>query len=262
MSAISLEILFAATVTLIIIAIWLGYKIGNTYSEQKKKEREKISSTGVTAILGMLAFLMAFVFGIAYDRYDYKKTLVRDEANVIRTAWLRSDFLPEKDRNQGLTLFKEYIDLRISAVQSKDKDILMAAIKESNLIQHQLWDMAVENARIDMNSDVAALYIESLNEMLNYHATRMGVGLLARLPDFIWVVLYLLVFLGMFGLGYQISLSESKIFSWLTPVMVLTFSLILVLISSLDRPQEGFVTIPQEPLIELRKWMDTGSWNP
>jgi hypothetical protein len=262
MDFISLEVLFVATAIFILIAIELGYRAGNTHPDSLKKVREKITSTSSSAILGMLAFILVFAFGIVYGRYDSKKALVREEANIIRNAWLRSDFLPEPDRSEALKQFRKYVDLRIDAAQSKDLEKVQIATNESKQIQHQLWDMAVVNARKDMNSDVAALYIESLNEMINQHATRLTIGLIARIPGFIWFILYLLVFLGMFSIGYQASISNSSRRSWLTPVMVLTFSLMILLIASLDRPQGGFITISQQPLIDLRNWMDEGPNSP
>ena len=38
-------------------------------------------------------------------------------------------------------------------------------LSETQRLQDRLWNMAVANARKDMNSDVAALYIDSLNEV-------------------------------------------------------------------------------------------------
>jgi hypothetical protein len=39
-------------------------------------------------------------------------------------------------------------------------------------------------------------------------------------------------------------------------IMVLAFSLMIFLIASLDRPEAGFITVSQQPLIDLRTWMD------
>jgi hypothetical protein len=153
-------------------------------------------------------------------------------------------------------MLMKYVDIRIEAAQSKDLEKIPAAINESNRIQHQLWDMAVVNAGKDMNSDVAALYIESLNEMINQQAVRITVGIMIRIPGFIWLILYLLLFLGMFSVGYQTSITNSSRRSWLTPAMVLSFSLMILLIASLDRPTSGFITISQQPLIDLRTWMN------
>ena len=259
MDIIPLEILFPATVILIIIAIELGYRIGNSHTPQSKKENEKITLSNAASILGMLGFILVFTFGIVYSRYDSKKALVREEANIIRTVWQRSDFLPEPDRIEAEKLIKQYLDLRIEAVQSNELENIQNDLKESVRIQHLLWDMAAVNARKDMNSHVFTLYLESLNDMTNQQALRVAIGLQARIPVFMWILLYVLVFLGMFGIGYQGAISFSGRRSWLTPIMILSFSVIIILIASLDRPQSRFIPVSQQPLVDLRTWMETGT---
>ena len=63
--------------------------------------------------------------------------------------------------------------------------------------------MAVANARKDMNSDVAALYIESLNAVEGIMHRESRFGIQARIPNEIWLVLYCITALGMMAVGYQ-----------------------------------------------------------
>ena len=70
--------------------------------------------------------------------------------------------------------------------------------------------MAVVNARKDMNSDVAAMYIDSLNEVNGIHASRVAVGIQARVPREIWLVLYFITILGMVSVGYQTGVAGAK----------------------------------------------------
>ena len=255
MDAIPIWILFTATVVVIAIAIELGYRLGNSIRLRSKDEKESSVSTAAGSILGMLAFFLVFMFGIVYDRYDSKKELVREEANSIRTSFMRSDFLPEKDQQETEALLIKYVDIRLEIVKTHDLAKVKKALNESSRIQNQLWNMAVVNARKDMNSDVAALYIESLNDMNNLQAMRIAVGLQTRIPTGIWLLLYILVILGMFSIGYQTAVGGSSRKSWVMSIMVLSFSLIIILIVSLDRPGEGFITVSQQPLMDLRTWM-------
>ena len=119
MDSIPIGLLFAAIVIIIYVVIELGYKAGNTHSEDSKKAKENITSHNSAAILGLLGFILVFTFGIVYSRYDSKKELVREEANLIRTAWLRSDFLQEPDQRETSTLLKKYVDLRIKIATQK-----------------------------------------------------------------------------------------------------------------------------------------------
>lgn len=249
------ELILIVTLILFAIAIELGYWVGNFHSAEKKKGLEEISSSNSTAVLGMLGFILVFAFGIVYNRFDSRKELIREEANLIRTAWLRSDFLPESDRIEATKMFREYITVRLNAVLSNDIEKVKSSLVVSNNIQHQLWEMAVRNGFKDMNSDVAALYIESLNEMINIHAMRIAVGLHAKIPMFIWFFLYVLIVLGMFSLGYNSAIKMASRKSWLSPVMIITFSMMIMLILLLDRTESAYIPVSQQPLIDLLSWM-------
>jgi hypothetical protein len=183
-----------------------------------------------------------------------RKGLVREEANGIRTTWLRSDFLPEPERGEAGQLLKEYVAARLKAVclmQSHempmaDAEKLLSAADRS---QHRLWQMAVVNARKDMNSDVAALYLESLNELIEIHASRVAVGLQQRIPVPIWFVLCGLTLCGMALVGYQTGIAGSKR-SGARPFLAISFSMVVALIAALDRP-DSFLKVSQRPLNDL-----------
>jgi MFS family permease len=248
---------FAATLLLVAAAIEAGYRLGRVVRVRSEDEKEAPVSAIAATILALLAFIMAFTFGIVADRYDARKALVREEANAIRTAWARSDFLPEPDRGEAVRLLRAYVDGRLSGVRSYDMARLRAAVLESGRIQRQLWDMAVVNARKDMNSDVAALYVESLNDLASLHASRVNVGLHARLPGGLWLALLALVAVSMLAVGYHTAIARSRR-SWIMMMLALSFSLVITLIAALDRPEGGYLPVSQQPLEDVRAAMDAG----
>jgi hypothetical protein len=249
---------FAATILVVVLAIDAGYRLGRASRRRSEAEKESPVSAIAGTILALLAFIMAFAFGIGSDRYDARKALVREEANSIRTAWSRSDFLPEPDRGEAVRLLRDYLDRRLAAVRSDDLAQLHAALVESVRIQRQLWTMAVANARKDMNSDVAALYIESLNELSNIHASRVNVGSQTRMPVGIWLALYALVVLAMLAVGYQTAIAGSGR-SWMMLILAVSFSLVITLIAALDNPLGGYLPVSQQPLEDVRALMGTGA---
>jgi hypothetical protein len=257
MDALPIGAVFAATILVVVFAIEGGYRLGRAARRRSEDEKESPVSAIAATILALLAFIMAFTFGIVSDRYDARKTLVREEANAIRTAWSRSDFLPEPDRGEAVGLLRNYVGRLLAAVQSNDLAQVRAAVVESERIQRRLWEMAVVNARKDMNSDVAALYIESLNELSNIHASRVNVGLQARMPAGIWLALYALLVLAMLAVGYQTAIADSRR-SWIMLMLALSFSLVITLIAALDRPQSGYVPVSQQPLEDVRALLDAG----
>jgi hypothetical protein len=55
-------------------------------------------------------------------------------------------------------------------------------------------------------------------------------------------------------MGYQTGLSGSRR-PLATPALALAFSLVMLLIADLDRPQAGWVTVSQKPMLELLESM-------
>lgn len=252
--AVPIFVFFVITVAVVALATEVGYRMGGAAHRRSEDEKESPVSAISGAILAMLAFVMAFTFAIVSDRYDARKALVRDEANAIRTAYTRSDFLPAEDHGTAIALLKNYVDLRLEAAQAGDVEAVTAAAYKSVEIQRELWQMAVKNARKDMNSDVAALYIEALNEMTNVHALRISVGLQARLPAAIWAALYALIVLAMLGVGYQTAIAGSRR-SWAAVILALSFSMVITLIALLDRPQSSYLAVSQQPMANLQAWI-------
>ena len=60
----------------------------------------------------------------------------------------------------------------------------------------------------------------------------------------------------MAAMGYHSGMTGSHR-SLVVLAIVLTFSAVMLLIADLDRPQEGLLRVSQQPLIDLRKTMDS-----
>lgn len=253
MEQIPVWLFFTASFLAVLVSIEAGYRLGQAVRRRTEEEKESPVGAIAGSILGLLAFMLAFTFGLVSERYDARKALVREEANAIRTAYFRADFLPEAHRAKAKAWMREYVDERIAAVQSGDPARVQEAVAGAEILQGRLWDMAVANARLDMNSDVAALYIESLNDLAALHASRVAVGG-AKIPGGIWNALGILVVLGMVSVGYQTGIAASKR-SWSMPILALSFSLVLALISALDRPHSDLIQVSQQPLEHVRAAM-------
>jgi hypothetical protein len=254
--AVPIWVVFIATFVIVILAVEAGYRVGHRSHRRSDDEKESPVSAIAGAILGLAAFMLAFTFGIVAERHADRRALVRDEAVALRTAWQRSDFLPETDRGQAAALLRTYVDKRVQFAQESKLDAqrVQSGLAESQRIQNDLWNMAVANARKDMNSDVAALYIDSLNEVNGLHAIRVAIAIQTRVPQEIWLVLYCITILGMLSVGYQTGIAGSKrSAAW--PLLAFAFALVFALIGGLDRPDSGILKVTQQPLIDLRDTM-------
>jgi hypothetical protein len=149
MDSVPVWMLFIGTVVAVLISIEAGYRLGYLAHRRSEEEKESPISAFVGAVLGLVAFMLAFTFSIVSERYDARKGLVREEANAIRTAYLRADFLPEPDRAASKGLLKEYLDARVAFAQagSIEPERVNELLPEADRIQGRLWDMAVANDR-------------------------------------------------------------------------------------------------------------------
>lgn len=247
--------LLITTFLLVILSIEFGFIVGKAIRKRQEVETESTVSSISGYVLALLAFIIAFTFGIVTDRYQSRKDLVREEANLIRTTWMRADFLPDTQRMEAKDLIREYTTLRLNAVRAHDIEQIQQAMIRCAHIREDLWSMAVAEARKDMNSDVAALYIESLNDVANINASRVVVGLHTRIPNGIWEVLFVLMLLSMFSIGYQTSIVGSRR-SWSTIIMAVSFSLVIVMIETLDRPQSKLIPVSQYPMEYLESELE------
>jgi hypothetical protein len=201
--------------------------------------------------LGLLAFMLAFTFGMAASRFDARRALVLDEANAIGTTYLRAAMLPDR-RDDVRALLRDYVDARLEAVRP---DRLEEGIRRSEDVQARLWAAAVAMGQQHPTSIVVGLFVESLNEVIDLHAARVTAGLRNRIPGAIWVGLFALAVLSLGAMGYHSGVAGAAR-SPAVLAVAFAFSAVIVLVVDLDRPREGLLTVSQQALIDLRQSMN------
>jgi hypothetical protein len=226
-----------------------GYRLG---SRARRSEENGDTPLGemVAATLGLLAFLLAFTFSLAASRYDVRRQLLLDEANAIGTTWLRAGLLPDSGK-EIRALLLQYTDVRIAAPRGN----LHESILLSEQLQGKLWERVTPLAQRGENAVIVALFIESLNELIDLHAKRLTASVRNRIPPAIWAGLYCVTVLSFAALGYHAGLVRTRRSLAIVPV-AFTFAVVIGLIADLDRPVEGLLTVGQEPLIDVLRSMD------
>ncbi len=206
-------------------------------------------------MIGLLAFILAFTFSLTSSRYETRKQLLLDEVNAIGTAVLRTDFLAEIPRTESRKLLKEYVNLRVEAIENPEK--LPQALIDSEVLQQRLWSQAIANANRTQEAELVALYVESLNEVIDLHSKRVVVGLQYRIPQSIWFLLYFITIQAMLAVGYEFGLSGSVSFLG-SLLLALMFSAVLLIIRDLDRSsQSSLLKLSQKPMIELQQKLNS-----
>ena len=243
--------IFPISVAIALGSVEAGYRIAQSRLRRSQVEKEAPVGGMAGATLGLLAFMLAFTFGMAASRFEDRRQVLLSEANAIGTTYLRSKLLAEPMRTDAQNLLREYVDVRLEGVQPGK---LQESIAKSEELQNRLWAVAVAQAEKE-RTVLTSLFIQSLNEVIDLHATRLMAGVRSRVPSMIWIVLYLLAVIAMVMMGYHAGLSNSRR-SIATIALAVGFSSVLYLIADLDRPGQGTLQVSQQAMIDLRKSMN------
>lgn len=239
---------FVFTFLSVLLAFEGGILLGKRHRPISEKEDRSPIGSIVAAMLGLLALLLAFAFSIAASKFDDRRALILDEANAIGTTYLRAGYLPQPYKTQIRSLLKEYTSIRIEALKP---GMLAQGLKHSEELQEQLWQQAEIIAGENPHSFIVGMFIQSLNEVIDLHAKRVSIGIRIRIPLIIWGTLYLVTILAIGSLGYQFGITHTR-YRGIVILLVATFSIVITLIADLDRPQEGFIKVSQQSLIDLQ----------
>lgn len=233
------------TTVIVLVTIELGWRLGNYRDTQPRDAKKGPVAVPVGASLSLLAFLLAFTFGMAAARFDNRKNIVLQEANAIGTVYLRTSFLPAPMHDEARDAVRAYLALRVGGASMIMDPQSMA---EAASLQDRLWSLATTAQAAD-NSVSMGLFIESLNEMIDVDTVQVAANR-NRIPDSIWLMLAIVTIFSMMSVGYQFGLENTR--SWAVNIlMAMAFSTVIMLIADLDRPQIGLVQVSQQPLLDL-----------
>lgn len=204
----------------------------------------------VGALLGLLAFMLAFAFGMAAERRTLRVELLLDDVNSIGTTYLRAGMIPEPHRSASRDLLREYVDLRLEAAEHLAQ--LPAILQRSADVQRQLWSHAETLADADLkNPDIAALYVDSLNRIIELQTARVAVGSL-RIPSVVWITFAVLIALTSLAVGYNFGKLSDRPCRLMTAMLAISLAIVIFLIFDLDRGNQGWLKVDQRPMVELR----------
>lgn len=241
-------VLFAA-ITLVVFEI--GYRIGVWWQDRMPGEQEGPTDMLVGSLLALMAFVLAISMGMAADRFDTRRGMVLEEANAIGTAYQRADYLPAAEAERVKELIRDYLPLRIA---SDDPADVAAKIARSLELQAELRAIVAAVAQSGPRDDLVSSFGESVNEVVSVAQSRVVVGLYARVPDTILILLLAGSALSLAMVGYSGGLNHHR--SILSAVVtIVALGVVTTLVIDLDRPQDGILTVSQQALLDVQKWI-------
>jgi len=245
---------YVVTVVMALVFAEIGFRLA-LWLQRRDPDSGKtaISGTVVGGMLGLMAFLLAFCIGIVINQHNGRKAMVVEEANAVGTAYLRAGFLGESDRDLSRNLLREYVEIRLAV--AADESVLESTLTRSEEIHGELWSIVEDNVHQGQDSDIMALLVDSVNDVIDVHSLRLAAVAL-RLPELLWLVLYAATMLSFLLVGVSSGADGKR-----DPLAILLFALalvaVLMIIVDLDRPQQGVLTVSQTALTDLLRQMTT-----
>ena len=236
---------FVGTSLLTLASAEVGYRWAR--KRQARQEREKEAPVGAMmgAALALLAFLLAFTFGIAADAYQARKIALVQEINAIHMSYLLTDTIPEAHRAEIRRALREYVDERLRWANSQSDE---AGATATELLD-QLWKSAAIVG--EQNPGGVDVFLSYISRVIELQQERVMVRERSRIPGDYWVVLFFVALLSLAAVGYHSGVAGTS----RSPVMLavaVAFSLVIMVTVDLDRPGQGYINVSQQPMLDLR----------
>jgi hypothetical protein len=247
-------------ICLVLMGVFVAaFEIGSRIEKWRRKgvsgSAEKV---GVGLILSGLLTLMALMLGFTYTlseaRFEKRRQLVIDEANALRTAYMRTETLPEPQRFEIRDLLRQYTANRVQITTITDitpKKILNANTRAKQL-QNMMWSRGVTIVR-ESPTLVNIVFLESLNATTMMYTSRLA-AYNNRVPASIYLVLFVESTIIMILTGYYFG-SMGRSGRTLTTILALLLVSVMWLTMDLDQPTRGAIRASQQSLIDLNSDM-------
>jgi hypothetical protein len=247
---IPLWLLFPLGFLLILACCDIGFRLGRNFAKGEIAGVKESAAITLGSVLGFLAFMLAFTFNTAANRFQERRDVLVQDANSISKSYLRSKLLAEPEGAELRALLRSYVDNRLAQI-----DLTNAAdrVSQSEKLTAAMWDRA-QTAAAKAPTPITATFVQALNEMIDVNTERITIVLYHRIPNWIWFSLFVLVVLGIGSLGYQNGLN-SKVRSPTITAATLCFAIILLVTIALDRPGAGLFNVDQAAMESVKREM-------
>jgi hypothetical protein len=249
------ELVQASVLLVVLISVLgsaeLGYRLGRRNRGIDEAAASQVG-TWEGALLGLLALLIGFTFAMAVTRFDGRRELILKEADSIQQVARRAETIDAPMGQQVTGILRNYVEARL---RFYDAGLSMArteaAALEATALQRQLWSYVVEVARAHPDSEMAALFVEAADELVDAGNARRA-ALDNHVPVPVFVVLLLVAAAATGASGYSCGLRRRrhKFGMIMLPVLI---TAVVLLVLDLDHPRAGLIKAGQGPMLRLQE---------
>jgi hypothetical protein len=238
-----------------LVAFELAYRAGRRWHADTHDAGREVYVALKVALLGLLALLLAFAFGMAADRYTERQRLVTEEANILHRVFLYGSLLPSPSFAQFQKSFRELVDARLAFYDAgQNLAAVEEAIDRTEKLHSQLWGLVRDEAQRDPSMEGSDGMMEALNDEWSVHRRRVH-AFEDRVPDGVVFLLFGGTVLALATVGFAGGIANHRMMvgKWL---LVLLIGGTIFVVLDLDRPRRGIFRISQEPIVHLRELLN------
>jgi len=243
---------------LLVVAMQAGHRLGRRLAPEHRERIAGHVNLIQGSVLGLMALLLGFTFSLSLQRFDSRSEAAVNEANAIRTAYLRSELLPASIRDAVQQSLRAFVDLRVEmvAVSPARKAELNALIAEARRQVDALRDQAVEAVLVDPRAPQTDPYVQAVNAMIG-ELVKRDAAMTRHVPETVLLLLCGTFLITAMIMGYATGIAGHRT-SFVAYLMIGLIVILAYLIIDLDRPRRGLVQVSEKSLRDLQADMRTG----
>jgi len=197
------------------------------------------------SVFGLLGLLVAFTFAGAASRFDTRRDMVVQEANVIGDAWARLDTLPPDTQPAIKDGMRRYVEARLETYRLiPDIVAVRKELRRSVEIQDEIWRGAVAACADPRGQRVTMLVLPALDAAFDMTTIRTQKAL-HHPPLIIFLLLFVLALASALIAGHGMAGGKKR--NWLSMAGYAAATAIAVYaILDLEFPRIGLVRLDSE----------------
>jgi hypothetical protein len=117
-----------------------------------------------------------------------------------------------------------------------------------------MWAIEAAAAQCGYSADLRSALGDTLTEVATVAESREIAALYARVPETVLWLLLLGSALSLALLGYSAGLTHRRSFVT-AAILIVVLGVVTALVIDLDRPQDGFLRVSQQALVDVQEWI-------
>lgn len=248
------SILCMVLFVLMLLTLALGNKLRKRFWDVEGGDTKGGVNSLLGALFGLWGFMLAFSFGNSGTRFENVRGMIVDEANILRTTIIKSDFFPDSVRNMYRMELRKYLEERIAYYDyANNKAKFNENRAELSKTAAALWRLTVEQSKIPGLSNPASGMAGSLTDLFDIGIKREAL-LSFGVPSPVATMLFILALTICLVGGFTTPSINRK--EWIVlGVFALLASTIIYITIDLARPMSGLIKpdAGQVTILDLRR---------